>query len=1109
MKRVFGAGLAIAALLSAACTDSTPPTPLAAPPVIKSFTASKTRIAAGQSVTLTFTAEHAQSVDLVDQLGASLPLEGDASAGEATVTLDATRFFVLRAKGEGGRDSAFVQVAVDEDLREVFLVAVPPQIESGESAQLVWSAFGAQGAQLQASGGASISLPQALNSGVVDVTPERSQTYSLVAHGADSTQTLSATTELRVAPALAAFEVAPAAARAGETLTLSWKTRGAAEVVVSEATFGELTRATFPAETASVDDGLFAWTVPSSRPSGEPVAEGFPLRFELSVTGTNSQVALTRTVDSYVGDGPRIVEFLAPLAVTQGMPLNLSWRTQNVSRLQVLVGGGVVYEPLATDAAGLENGAFTLPAPAQDAEVTLRVWSPRGGQGQQVRHVRVVNPPSISTFSMPAAVTELGDSATAEWTTQHATSVVLRVKHGPAVFRTQAPAQVQSGSTQVHPGLQTTFVLEAYNDAGEVAAQERAVDVWLPATLVVDPTPAVRGTEVTVEWDLTGAPVTTVVGVSRMPAIKHNPATDFYDLHSHVDAELQNFDDTNDSLARLPVDPSFNFSLAGATHGRFFVSTNGFIAFADVGAQPDNGGLADDTTVNDLLAPFWDDLDVSDGRVLWLLEGQTFPRRLIVQWDEVRLNADPQSLLTFQVQLFESGEVRYGYKTLQGTGAGGESASLGWRGNGSLNVEMATGAPVLAEGDELIWFTSTAPQGQLVWAPPSGGVFNLFGRLQGGAWGVFSSRLNVISAGSVLVNEVLVSPPPAAPLGQWVELLNTSDETVDLSGTRLTSTASGTSFLFPEGTEIAAGDYLLVGQSTDTNDNGDAPVDVVFTDLVLNSAGEDTLLLEANALISEFGWTANQVLANVSLQAPERALAAGGTPLTCDRTGTYNALDTVGTPGAENETCFPYSVRSIPVDYRDVSATGFPIVTTGTSLDEQVRTLNLGVPFTYFGQTFTNDLTISTNGWVSFIPHTAATITNKTSPSATNPTGTISPNWDDLNGTLSAGHNIFARRFEAGADAGNPAAHWVIQWHHFFHFSTSPNDDLNFQVKLFDDGTIEFHYADMVSGTALNYANGNSSTVWLEHPAGTSALPVGVNQPVLTPHSAYRFTPKN
>jgi hypothetical protein len=124
--------------------------------------------------------------------------------------------------------------------------------------------------------------------------------------------------------------------------------------------------------------------------------------------------------------------------------------------------------------------------------------------------------------------------------------------------------------------------------------------------------------------------------------------------------------------------------------------------------------------------------------------------------------------------------------------------------------------------------------------------------------------------------------------------------------------------------------------------------------------------------------------------------------------------------------------------------------------------------------------------------------------------GTIAPFWDDLQTVLNLtpASDMYWKRFEANEDPVTPAPHWVFQWHRFRYYNTSPADDFNFQVKLFESGAIEYHYAAMTSGTAQNYGNGNSATVWLENPAGTQAAFVSINQPLVQPNSAYRFTPR-
>ena len=84
----------------------------------------------------------------------------------------------------------------------------------------------------------------------------------------------------------------------------------------------------------------------------------------------------------------------------------------------------------------------------------------------------------------------------------------------------------------------------------------------------------------------------------------------------------------------------------------------------------------------------------------------------------------------------------------------------------------------------------------------------------------------------------------------------------------------------------------------------------------------------------------------------------------------------------------------------------------------------------------------------------------------------------------------------------------MFQWAHVRHYSTSPADDLNYEIKLFEDGSVEYHYGAMVSGTSDNYADARSASVWFENPTGSQALVIGLNQPVIRPNTAYRFVPR-
>jgi cysteine-rich repeat protein len=68
-------------------------------------------------------------------------------------------------------------------------------------------------------------------------------------------------------------------------------------------------------------------------------------------------------------------------------------------------------------------------------------------------------------------------------------------------------------------------------------------------------------------------------------------------------------------------------------------------------------------------------------------------------------------------------------------------------------------------------------------------------------------------AGGVVINEAVHRTPDNTP--DWVELYNTSDETIDLSGWTLTDDSPATNFyVFPAGTTLAPDAYLLITRST-------------------------------------------------------------------------------------------------------------------------------------------------------------------------------------------------------------------------------------------------------------------------------------------------------
>jgi hypothetical protein len=1099
--------VALAAAIALAACGERPATylNLPAPPSIKTFEASRSKINRGEAVTLTWTVEHAENLELLDDQGQKLTFTGTPAEGSAEVTPDRSTFFVLRAKGEGGRDAAFVQVAVGEDLKELFLVAVPPEVNSGQPALLLWSAHRAKVARLQ-SMGEELTLNAAAGSGSLEVVPTRTQVYTLVASGVDPQETLTRSLELKARPVVEAAAISAGAAKVDAQLTLTWKTRGAGEVVVSEATFGELARHAFPAQAAQVDQGEVSFTVPSTLPSGEPVQDGHPLKFTLQVRQTNPAVTLTRQFEAHVGEGPAVVQFSAPAAVSEGGGFELSWVTRNAARLQLFASGALIYEPLPSNLGKVAQGTLRLPAPSADTTYELRAFSYLGAAVSASQVVRVVKLPVISSFTLPAAVNAMGDTATAAWTTQHAAGGLLRLKNGPT-FSVIGSSQVGSGNTQVYPGQDSTVVLEVYNEAGDVVTAERRIAVSGPPAITVGPSPVTTGTTVTVDWDFPAALAASVIGDPEENALKNNPSLDWVDLAFHTGARALHFDDTLNGVVRIPLAFPFRFPFVNLLAENFYVSVNGFVSFQSSAASV-SAPLDSASGLPQMLVPFWDDLELGSGEVLWLVEGATFPRRLIVQWNKVRTSVDSDSELTFQVQLLETGETHFIYQTLQGQGADGTTARVGWRAGADVFKDLSTGGALLVEGDELVFFGSGQAKQTWEYQAQRPGAVSPFIRTPVGRYIPFSIPVNVITPGSVTFNEAMLLPDVTAFEGQWIELFNRTAEAMDLSGTVLRSEATETEWTLPAGALVPAGGFLVVGQSTDPLVNGGAPVDVAWpSDFALDTLGTETLTLSAQGAIGTMSWTGAQLLPAESFQAPERAIDSSGQPIACTRSATFGANGAIGTPGAANETCYPYSVMSIPVNYRDISGGATGLFAAGF-VDVAVQVSIAQAPFSYFGSTPFTEMRVCNNGWIQMGTGTSTAYANRLLPSTSSqPVGAIAPFWDDLEqGAAGPDSNVYIRRMAPGEDPQAPAGHWIVQWHRLTTYFQN-GDDLNFQVKLFDGGAIEFHYGTMNAGNNPALVTGTSATVWLEHVLGTSALDIGRNQGVIQPNTAYRFTP--
>ena len=137
------------------------------------------------------------------------------------------------------------------------------------------------------------------------------------------------------------------------------------------------------------------------------------------------------------------------------------------------------------------------------------------------------------------------------------------------------------------------------------------------------------------------------------------------------------------------------------------------------------------------------------------------------------------------------------------------------------------------------------------------------------------------------INELMASNSntildPQGDDDDWIELLNSGDEIIDLSGMYLSDkTSDPLKWQFPSGTSIAAGGYLLVWAD---DDSGDTPG--LHANFKLSAGGESVVLSDIDA-------RDNAVIDSVDFPALDTDVSYGRAP---EATGTFGEL-AVASPG--------------------------------------------------------------------------------------------------------------------------------------------------------------------------------------------------------------------
>lgn len=1075
---------ALAAVVVTGCRRQQPPTEVPPSPLIERFTASAAEVPAGTAVTLSWKVTNATGIELREATAGALNVPASQFEGELVVNPTETSLYVLTVRGETGTDARAVAVTVPPGQGAVSFQALPPIVAGGDVSTLVWLAPGASTVTL-AAGATAVETGGQVSSGAVTVRPLADTTYTLTVDGTPYTASV------EVQAAVLSFTATPGAVEVGGTISLAWTSAGATRVQLSGANRGVLFEST---DAAQVQQGGFNDTAPSLPNNGV-------LTYELLVEKGSQR--MTRTLEVFVGTGLTIVRLDAPTVAARGGNYILRWQTVAADEVELRVNGAVTFST-ANPTQAL-NGSASFPTPSEDFGLELVAINHRGARVTRSTQVEVVGVPTGITLDATPPTVAAGGAVTLTWASAESRRVRITDGDGQAVFSVQGQ-MAEGGSTTVYPPhAGTTYRVVADNLLGSTpVSATAAVTVTGTPLELLTPSVAISGSTFEARAN---DPAAILVGFPHAQVLTGTRA-DFIDIKT-TGAQL----DVSSGISH--VDTGFTTFMWGLKQPTTLaVARSGWMAFGPpLASDTTEVALPNSGAPNNIIAPFWDNLTTTtNSGVFWQVIGQAPNERLIVQWDRMQVGTDTDTELTFQVQVHQNGSLAFQYQTVNLT-LPYTSFEVGLQ---DEYTKRGVTTDITPESDTAFYFFSpvaAAAQVPAVRRTRFGGFLQ-----KDGVSALISRPSPAISMPEDLaVTEVLLNPNPAVPNGQYAEFLNRTMSPIDLTGWYVTSPVGGR-FDFPAGFTLQPDVNVVIGGSTDPVENDDAGVTLSWGGFSLPRDG-GAVFIGAND--AGFNLTFARTDAGVATIVDPGTFRIGTAStsrfLVCNPSTTFGSQTPLqqGNPGAHGGCGFGYRSRPINPHFVDITDGGTPLVMSALAVTAQTTPITLAASPTdpqplVFGVP-TPVVSMSIDGFLAPYSTTTTITTNKTTPGTTTaPRGLIAAFWDDLQTTpgLTPASDMYWKRMAPGEDPQRPEPHWIFQWYRVRHLNTSPADDLNFEVKLFEDGVIEYHYADMVSGTSLTYADGNSATVWLEYSDAGVALVESVNTADVRPFSAVRFIPQ-
>ncbi|MCC7384683.1 MAG: pre-peptidase C-terminal domain-containing protein [Deltaproteobacteria bacterium] len=363
---LLAAGLGLAACSEPGPRPPGPGEPTGFPKIVR-FAASATRVAAGQTVSLSYKVTDADRVEIAPNVQGPRPvLEGSIE----TPPIHESTTFTLRAVNARGDTTRALTVTVDTASTAVRIVqfeATPAEIGPGATSTLRWAVVNASSIHIDLEDG-SAHAADLSQEGELPVQPAETTTFVLVAEGEGGPVSSPVTVAVGKLPSIDVFEAAPEEINPGEQSVLSWRVSNASQTRILDDQGAAL-------HTDTVEQGVFEVS-PSS--TTEYTLEALN---DLGMVNARVQVRVLGA------ERPTIERFsVSPGMLTRPGNVTVEWSVVNANTVRLLAGGRVV-----NDFPAAASGSFQT-AVAVSTAFELRASNAFGTTSRQASVV-LIGPP--------------------------------------------------------------------------------------------------------------------------------------------------------------------------------------------------------------------------------------------------------------------------------------------------------------------------------------------------------------------------------------------------------------------------------------------------------------------------------------------------------------------------------------------------------------------------------------------------------------------------------------------------------------------------------------------------------------------------------------------